>query len=357
MTFSNRVISITQDKIIPQIADNYLADNLIPFRFMSNGRPWSGETLKYPVMLGKNTQGKSFAGMEQLNVGTTDVVQYLAYDFRSYAIPVSIPGTDQIINGIAETKVLGIIETQMQIAKMSMMDDIANMLYLDGTGNSNKDFLGLKALADDGSNVVTLGNLSRTTYTTLKGTVTASGGTLTIQKLANLHTAVAGGNAPSQQPTLFLTDMTTYDLYDQLLTPYEKQNINMDGGTFITRMSKGIVKGSQLAGRAGFSSLVWRATPFVKDQKATVGSIWCLNENYLRWHGISSAPGLKPVDFGTPDITGPYSEVPTSGTGIMWRDLMSSFNQYGEVGFLFQFGNWITDQPRRQGVLTGVTGI
>ena len=46
--------------------------------------------------------------------------------------------------------------------------------------------LGLAALVDDGTSVSTIGGISRSTYTTLKGTVTASSGTLTLAKLDTL---------------------------------------------------------------------------------------------------------------------------------------------------------------------------
>jgi hypothetical protein len=65
--------------------------------------------------------------------------------------------------------------------------------------------LGLTDICDDGTTVATYGGQSRTTYTTLAATKTASGGALSLDKMETLHNAVSSG---SQLPTIGVCNET-----------------------------------------------------------------------------------------------------------------------------------------------------
>ena len=66
----------------------------------------------------------------------------------------------------------------------------------------------IKSLYDnilDGTSVATYGGQSRTTYTTLAATKTASGGSISLDKMETLHNAVTSG---SVAPTVGLCNET-----------------------------------------------------------------------------------------------------------------------------------------------------
>jgi len=353
MTFSNRVTSITQDVILPKNVDNFLVDNFATFRFMGTGEAWEGTTIKQPIKISKNTQGRSFSGLDAHNTGTVDTRVTLEYDLRAYNIPIAIPGLDKVVNR-GEAAILNLIKQETASTFMDAMDDIGSMFYLDGTGNGSKDFLGLDALADDGTSASTIGGLSRTTYSTLNGTRTASSGTLTLLKTATLTSAVAGGSASRQQPTIYITDETTWDLCEKLMiSSIVQANYDANGYPKVTRKSRGVMSGATLGGSYGFVSLIHRGIPIVKDEKATVGTLWALNENYLQWYGAQS-DDLKSISLGN-DVDSTYNEAPTSDSGVQWSGWKDSFNQFGEVAYLYVLGNLTTSQPRRHGRLTGIT--
>jgi len=354
MTFSTRVTSITQDTILPKIYDNILSDNFVTFRFISNGKKWSGETLKRPVMLVKSTLGGSFSGLDTHSTATFNYRQTMSYDLRAYEMPVSIPGLDQLVNGVSDTQVINLVKAESEAAAMSAADDIGDMFYGDGTGNGNKDILGLDALDDDGTSVDSIGGLSRTTYTTLKGTRTASGGTLTLTKLGTLYNTISGGSASRQKPSVIVSDETVWNLYESLLTPTVQANYNTNGYPMVTRRSSAPVAGGELRGGQGFTSVIYRGVPWVADEKSTSQTVWMLNENYLDWYGIKD-PDMTQVSFGSTH-EGVYSEAPSNNTGLQFSGFMKPVNQYGKVGHIYLFGNETTFQPRRQGRLTGVTG-
>jgi len=355
MTFTTRVVGITQDKIVPKVFDNILSDSVATLRFISNGAKWIGETLKIPVKLAQNPNGGSFSGLDTHSTAAVETRQQMSYDLRAYEMPVAIPGLDLLVNQSTETQVIDLLRTEMESSAVDALDDISDIFYGDGTGNSNKDFNGLDNLIDDGTTATNVGNLSRTTYPTLAGTRTASGGTLTLTKLATLNSAVSGGSASRQKPTMMVSDETVWDLYESLLSPTVRANYTTNGFPVVTRRSRGPISAGELKGAAGFTSLVHRGIPWLADEKCTAETIWDINENYLSWKGIKD-PDMQQVSYGgTHD--GVYTEAPTSNTGLQFSGMLKPIDQYGKVGHIYLFGNLVTPQPRRQGRLTGVTGV
>ena len=352
--FTQRTISITQDRIVPKVFDQFLSENLATFRFVSNGKKWIGETLKFPVKIAKNTQGGSFSGMDNHGVDAVETRQTMSYDLRAYEIPVAVPGLDRLVNG-TEAQVVNLVKTEMESSAQDGLDDVGDMFYSDGTGNASKDFNGLGNLADDGTTATNVGNLSRTTYSSLNGAVNASGGTMTLTKLATLYTDVAAGSATSQKPSLAISDETVWNLFESLLSPTVQANYQTNGMPVVTRSSKGAIPAGELKGAAGFTSLIYKGIPWVADEKATAQTVFYINENYLMWYGIND-PEMTSPDFGS-NIDGNYTDVPSKYSGLNWSGMMKPINSYGDVGHIYLFGNLVTNQPRRQGKLTGVTGI
>lgn len=354
MTFTDRVTSITQDTILPKVFDNILSDNFASFRFISNGSKWSGETQKRPVKLVKSTLGGSFAGLDTHSTSTTESRRTMQYNLKAYEIPVAIPGLDRLVNA-TEAQVIDLVKAEMESSAQDAMDDIADIFYGDGTGNSSKDFEGLQNLVDDGTTATNIGGLSRTDFPSLAGTRTASGGTLTLTKLGSLYVAVAGGSASKQKPTMITSDEAVWNLFESLLSPTVQAGYQMNGYPMVTRRSRGAIAGAEFRGGAGFTSLIYRGVPWVADEKGTSQTIWFLNENYLNWYGLKDKD-MTSVNFSDTH-EGTYSEAPTNNTGLQFSGLMKPVNQYGEIGHVYLFGNLVTYQPRRHGRLTGVTGV
>jgi hypothetical protein len=320
---------------------------------MGNGQEWRGTTVDVPITIAKNTLGRSFSGMATFQNGAQNTRTLMSFDPRAYEIPVTIPGLDKAVNK-GEERVIALVDQEMATAFESLLEDVSTMLYADGTGNGSQDFLGLDALADDGTSAATIGSLSRTTYTTLAGVRTATGGTLTLDKLATFFMALTSGSGMKNRPTTFLCDETTWNYAEKLIvTGTVQANYQANGYPRVTRTSKTPVGG--LSGEAGFLSIIYRGIPIVYDENATAQTFWGLNENYLPWYGLTS-PDLKSIDLKTLEGSA-NSDAPSVDTGVQWSGFKDSFNQFGEVAYIMSLGNWITTQPRRQGRLTGITGV
>lgn len=356
MTFGQRLTTVTQDEILPQVVDTILGGNFITFRFLSNAKKWSGETLKKPIKYVASTLGGSFSGLDTHSTSTVDTRVMMSFDVRGYEMPVAIPGMEKAVNR-TPAQVLNLVRVEVESAQEDGLNDIGDMLYGDGTGNSSKDFLGLDAIDDDGTSVVTFGGLSRTTYDpVLDSTRTASGGTMDLDKLATLVSAISAGSASRLRPTILVSNETVWDLYESLLTPTVRANYESFGLPMVTATSKAPVRSAELKGAAGFSALTYRGIPWVADEKSTAQTLWALNENYIDWYGLSD-PDLKGISLGGSDIDGVYSEAPSKNIGFQWTGFMRPINQYGEVAHIYLLGNLVSFNPKRHGRLIGITGV
>jgi hypothetical protein len=352
MTFTKRVTSITQDRILPKIVDQVLSDSFMLYRYISNGKKWSGETLKRPIKVSKNTLGGSFSGLDQHNTGVVSVRETMSYDLRGWEMPVTIPGLERVVNQ-GEAQVVNLVRAELESAQMDMLDDIASICYSDGTGNDSKDFNGLANIVDDGTTAATIGGLSRTTYPVLNSTRTASSGSVTLAKLATLFAAVSAGSAASQRPTIVISSEAEFNLYESLLAPTVQANYQTNGMPVVTRSSRGAISAAELKGTAGFTSLIYRGIPWVADEKAPAQTIWMLNENYIEWYGARD-PELQSISLGSTH-EGPINDQPTSNTGFQWTGFLKPIDQYADVAHIYLLGNLTSFQPRRHGRLTGVT--
>ena len=335
--YGQRIQTTVQTEYLPFVVDTVLNSNVLFQRVVRAAKPWKGRTLRSPIKVSKNTTGQSFRGFDTFSTAATDNRQFLEFTPSFYQITCALPG-DELSVADTEDKVLDLMKLTIQSDTEDMADDLGDIFYADGTGNSSKNPLGLGALVDDGTSVSTIGGLSRSTYTTLQSTVTASSGTLTLAKVDTLWINVTSG---SQKPTAIYTTEAVFNFYGQLLRPQER--INKDAGT---------VKG--LSGGTGFTALAYNGKPVLMDEKCTSGAFIMLNEDFVDWYAL---PYFKaqPVKYSG-QIEGNDYEAPL-GLGFSWSDWIVPANSASVVGHIYFGGQFITNNPKRHGKLTGITGI
>lgn len=350
MTFDAYIQSVTQDSIVPKIVDNILNSNVLALRILGNAKPWNGEALKFPIKYQKGTSGGSFSGLDVFSTAKTNTRVLLSFDVRGYYQSVVLSGMEVDVNA-TPAGVLNLVKVEMESAQQDMIDSVGTLLYGDGTGNSNKDFLGLDAIVDDGTSVGTYGTLSRTTYSVLNATRTASGGTLTTDLMGALYDNCARG---SKKPTLIVTTEAVWTIYEALLQPTISSNVNVQGYAQVTRNGIAQSRGA-LQGEIGFDALFYRGVPVVRDEKCTSQTMWMLNEEYLTWYGLKSHK-YNPISLGSSTVDGVYEDAPSKSMGFAWSGLKEPTNQYAEIGQIILEGNLVSPAPRYMGRLTGITG-
>lgn len=350
----NRVKSTTQSKLMPLVIDTVLNSNVFATRQLGAAKRYNGERMKFPIKWTTNTTGTSFAGYDTFSTAATDNLVNMEFVPKFYQITVSLPLDEVWVNNTDE-KILDLMSLSCQMSAQDMADGIGTIFYSDGTGNGSKDFLGLNAIVDDGTNVSTYGTLSRTTYTTIKGTLTASGGTLTLAKMDTLYNAITSG---SQRPTAGFTPEAVFSLYGQLLQPQER--VNKDVSMIKTRGNYG-KPGTGFYTGTGFTGLYFKGFPILGDEKATSGALYFLNEDYLDFFALPAEAASKmglgsAIPFKSQDIQGnDYSDV--MGLGFCWGGWVKPTNAAALVGHIYLGGELIGYDPKRNGQLTGITSI
>jgi len=344
MAFNNVVDTITLEEIVPRVVDTVLRANTFATKMLSKTKKFDAATQDFPIKFQVGTAIKSFIGFDQLPTSFTDTRVLLKYNPRFATVNAALAGTDLVANNTTQ-KVLDLTKVEMISRAQDLADGIGSMLWGTGTGNNSKDFLGLGAIVDNGTNVATIGGLSRSTYPTLQSTVTAAtNGTLSLPVMRTMFNNIADATVI---PTRMYTDYPTWALFEQLLQPQEK-------------IMKEINIVPNYKGYEGFSGLVYAGLEMVPDRKATAGYLYFLNENFLDFYGLDveldAFEGAKKVDVAGKLFTGnSYNEV--SSLGFYWTGFIKVNNQFAFNSFIVLGGNLVTDNPRRHGVITGITGI
>jgi hypothetical protein len=339
MAFGARIQTVTQDKLVPKVVDTVLGSNVLAARLLARAKRWSGELMKFPIKVSKNSTGTSFAGFDTFSTSATDNRVNLSFNPKFYQITCALP-LDEISVNSSEAKVLDLAALELASTSQDMADDIGSLFYSDGTGNGGKDFLGLGAIVDDGTTAATYGGQARATYVGLKSTVTASSGTLSLAKMSTLYNAVSSG---SMKPSMGVCPEAVFALYESLLQPQER--IAKD----VSMMKGGLVGGT------GFTGLFFKGFPILADEKCTSGVLFFLNEDFLEWRALPVAM-TQPAQFKSSDIEGnDYSEVP--GLGFSWSGWIKPANSASVVGHVYLGGELLSPNPKRHGKLTGITSV
>lgn len=364
--FGGRVDNTTQRRLYAKVVDNVMNAATYFSRVVSTGKEFQGKTEDVAVDVTRDSQGEFFTGLETLNASAAQTTVTLSYAHTAFTQPKVTILVDSFANS-GEYGVIDLDAFKYKKAAAEVMQTLGTSIY--GTGSGNQ-FLGLGAIVDDGTDVGTIGGQSRTTYTNLKATRTSWSTTLTIAKMDTLHDSVSAAGLVSEEPNVGLAGKTVWSLYGQLLSPTQRQGYNEAGYDKVPVRSLKAERGSAvLQGGAGFSSVSYRGIPILKDDFATSGRLWLLNENYYDWKGRAQLPSdfkesIEKVDLGTSNTKDVYE-----GTGAMTLDMPSEYNgfwyqkpmmlpnQAGMIARFYVFGQVVATGFRRSGVGTGVTGI
>jgi hypothetical protein len=258
------------------------------------------------------------------------------------ATNVALAGSDLSINK-TQMQTLNLMTIMMESRAQDMADDIGNFFQADGSAYGGKAPSGLANIVDDGTTAATYGGLSRATYSGLKATVTASGGTISLLKTRQLWNNVSDGPV---RPNAIFTDYTTWAYFEQLLTPFQRNGLTM-----------GNVK-PQSATASGYADLHWDGMEINRDKKVTAGNFYMLNTDFLHFYGLNYWEGSK-VSPSAKNIEGNVYEDKeyAPGNAFTWTGWIRAYNMLALNGFMILGGQLICTAPTRQAVLTGVTGI
>lgn len=357
MIFTDRVVDITYQEILPSIVDQINNSNVFMAKVLSKPATWRGVTENQPIEVANSTTGGAFSGMDTFPTAATNNTRLMTWYVAAFEQSVVVPGIERAVNANNEKQVLRLLATRMDEAKISASVLVGTAFYGLGSG---KDFDGLGLIVDNGTNSSSYAGITRSTNAFINGDVTAvTNGIITLDYLSSEFDNVSAAGSTSESPTLGLTTKAIWTYIEGLLQPmvsarYETIGIRgydrVDGGT---QIGSSRPADAALTGFAGFNALNYRGRPLVADDLCTSQTFFWLNENYLHFKRLQDS-SLNQIPSTVEVTEGYYKDVPMP-SAWQFRELMSPVNQYGEVGLLLLMGNLMHMQPRRNGKLTGIT--
>ena len=309
----NNLLTTTAEKLVRSKKDNIF--DRIPFfdRLNKRGRvkkDGGGESIMYITEYGQNDNELSYSGTDLLRTDQHEFLMRAFYNYRSYAINITITGDDKDKNASDPTKLLDLLDAKISNAEKSLADKLNRHAFAAGTGNDSKDILGLQAIVADTPTTGTTGNINCATYTWWRNQYTntagsfASGGGAFMRDL--YHDCMRTG-----EPTVLVTTQVIFEYYE---------------GTLIPQVRYTDVKEAN----SGFTSLTYKGKPIFFDRDCGSGRMYMLNEDELDLWILNG----KDFTMG-PFITPPDQDV--------------------SIAQLYFKGQLATGERRAHGVITGIT--
>lgn len=335
--------SVTNQYLAPYWVDQVLRDNRFFGELMSKTKKYDGSQMLIPMKYQKGVSSVAFNGYDLLPITQQPTTVNMTFYPTFIATNVSLAGSDLSVNA-TPMQTLNLLKVTMESRKQDAADDIGNFLQGDGTAFGGKAPNGLANTIDNGTVAANYGGLSRTTYSGLNSTVTASSGTISLVKVRTLWNSISDGPVV---PDFIMTDYTTWGYFEQLQTPFQRNNADFNSNQ---RM---------VASTSGYSDQRWDGMIIARDKKITSGSFYMLNlKDTLDWYALKWWEGER-VSPKAKDIQGNvYSDnFYTPSDAFTWTGMIKAYNQGTINGFMILGGQLICKAPFRNGVLTGITGV
>lgn len=327
--------------LAPAWVDQVLNDNFFFGEILGRTKKWEGAQMNFPIKYQKGVASVAFNGFDQLPTSQQPVTVNMNFYTTFVATNVALAGSDLSIND-TPMQTVKLAKTMMESRAQDGADDIGNFFQSDGTSFGGKAPSGLANIVDDGSVASTYGGLSRTTYTGLNATVTASSGTISLLKIRQLANAVTDGKV---RPSMALTTYDIWAFIEQLLQTFQRNTY----GDF-----------SNMGAGTGYKSngLIWDGLTIFRDKKVASGIFYLLNTDFLKFYGLKWWKGT-PVSLKSETIKGNiYEYNPANATkAFTWTNWIEAYNQGAVNGFMILGGQLLCTDPKRNGKLTGITGI
>jgi hypothetical protein len=318
----NTILSTTLAHHIPKLVDNVFSARPFFYFLKQAGQikmVGGGHKIVQPIMSGLNSTAGSYSGYDTIAVTAQTGITAAEFPWKQYAATIAISGIEEAQNR-SEEEVVDLLEAKTAQAEHTIIEKLDQMLIAgDGTGNSNKDWDGIKKLVAGHPNNTTIGGINPTLDGTGNGNTDpdnrwwasfreATAEVLSIGRMSSAYNSVSEG---ADQPNVILTTQVLYEKYEALLQP---QLRFADAGT----------------ADAGFQNLLFKGAPVMYDTYVDSGYVYFLNTKYLRLVGHSDN-WFRPTPFVRPNNTDA---------------------RYAQI---LLYGNLTVSNRKRQGVLTAKT--
>ena len=257
------------DSYLPGLIDLFFNSNAMWVRLASKERAIldGGDLIRQPILYDKLNAG-SYSGLDTFDISRRPTKTVLQFDWAQYYVNLTVDGRTILKTSGSGTKILDLVEAEMETARITLADLLGTDAYLDGTGNANKAIQGLIAGIDSGTNVATYGGISRNDgsvqATAVQGNLNTTGGALS---LALVNTGMGSATIQPHRPDLIVTTQALWDRFWERSQPSQR-----------TPSGPGF---DDLA-RVGFSAINFNGAAVVVDSHAASGNLWLLNTDFIK---------------------------------------------------------------------------
>ena len=263
-------------------------------------------------MYGENTTAKSYSGRDIIDTSAQDGMTAAQYTPKNVVVTIEITKEQEDQNkGVP--KLVDLLKSKFDQAEKSLRLAMGRMLASDGTGNTNKDFSGLKTyIRYNVTAVATVGGIDQAAYTWWRNqiaitTAFATSGVDRMRHCFNLCTR------DGDMPNFIVSDQTSHEAYEDKLFGIE-------------RIAFG---GKDLTGDAGFNRQTFKGVPYdwdaqiaadTVDSSGELGRIYFINFDFLK---LKIDPD---VDFALGGWKTPYNQA-LKGAQIFTRGELTCSNR------------------------------
>ena len=303
--------SLTREDVIKKVTDNIFNATPVLKWFKKNQKTGkSGTKLQAPVEYARNTNTGWYSGADTFLTNDIQTATKAEVGWKDIYVSVVMTGDDKDQNK-GKNSVVDLVEYKLNNARKTLSYQLTAGIFSDGTGTSNKQLTGLKAVVDDGTNIATYANIERLTDATWwKAKYTAVSDYISLAVMQSMYGDLTDGE---ERPGLIVTTQDIWDDLWELITPIQRST------------------SEKMSVDYGFTMINFNGTPVVVDAQCTTGQMYFLNSNYLK---------LYPMDG--------YNEAKWSG----WKE---PTNQDVGVGQFIYKANLLCTNCRYQGRLVSIT--
>jgi hypothetical protein len=222
MAFPNvsDIVATTIQNRSRQIADNVTKNNAILSRLNQRGNVKTisgGNVIFEELSFAENANGGFYSGYDLLPVAAQDVISAAEFQIKQYAVPVVMSGLEMLQNSGKE-QFIDLLEGRLNVAESTMMNQLSQSIYSDGTGSGGKEVTGLNAAVPSDPTTGTYGGINRATWSFWRSKLydfsTSTGGNATAANIqAGMNNLWAQTTRGADRVDLIVMDTNYWSLY------------------------------------------------------------------------------------------------------------------------------------------------
>jgi hypothetical protein len=265
---ANELTYVTRRAFIPKMVVQIYQSSPVIAALLANAQNASGgvSSISVPV------QGQAFVNSQwtgydgSFNQPQAQQGAFLSeFNLKAIVTPIPFLGMEGAVQ--MDHAVIPLIEARMNDATNSMVDAFANALYNNTT--NTQQLIGLNGAIDDGTNLVTYGNINRTAYPWWQSKTYST--SLNLTRVKALQYIAACQKYGSEMPTFGVCGIGTWLGLANDFIGAEAYNIQPGNG-FDSDADRP---------RSAFRALDVAGVPIYCDPYCPEGTLYLLNSNYL----------------------------------------------------------------------------